>query len=124
MKNELRVVWERYVASWRVQSVAERREIFSTCLAPECVYTDPLMQATGWNELSGYMMSFQKQLPGAYFVTEQFFAHRGRSVARWKMVAGTGVSIGDGISYAEYDDLQRLRVMTGFFEPPGGDQHA
>ena len=124
MKNELRAVWERYVASWKVTSPAEKREIYATCLAPSCVYTDPLTQTRGWDELDQYMASFHQQLPGGHFVTEQFLAHHGRSVARWKMLSGEGLPVGEGLSYAEYDDQQRLVAMTGFFETPGSPQPA
>jgi hypothetical protein len=124
MKDELRAAWERYVASWKVASTSQKRELFPMCLAPDCVYTDPLTHATGWDELATYMAAFQEQLPGAYFVTEEFLAHHGRSVARWKMVDAAGISIGEGISYAEYDEQRRLKVMTGFFEPPGSAQRA
>lgn len=119
MNNELRDVWERYVGSWKVSSVAEKREIFPTCLSPACVYTDPLTKARGWDELTAYMVGFHEQIPGAHFVTEQFLSHDRRSVARWKMLSGDGTAIGEGISYAEYDAEQRLVTMTGFFEPPG-----
>lgn len=124
MNNELRAVWERYVASWKVASLAEKREIYPTCLAPDCVYADPLIEARGWHELEQYMVSFHQQIPGGHFVTEQFFAHRGRSVARWTMLSGEGLPLGEGISYAEYDDQQRLVVMTGFFETPGSKPKA
>ncbi len=119
MTNELKTVWECYVNSWKVVSPAEKWAIFATCLTPECVYTDPLTQAKGWDELSQYMLGFHEQIPGAHFVTEQFWAHHGRSVARWKMLNGAGLPLGEGISYAEYDQQQRLVTMTGFFDTPG-----
>jgi hypothetical protein len=118
MNNGLRDVWERYVGSWKADSPAEKHEIFQTCLSTSCVYRDPLTQAKGWDELAAYMAGFHEQIPGGHFVTEQFFAHHGRSVARWKMLNGAGIPMGDGISYAEYDEQQRLVSVTGFFEPP------
>ena len=124
MNNELKAVWERYVASWKVTSPAEKRQIYATCLAPACIYSDPLTQARGWDELDQYMASFHQQIPGGHFVTEQFFAHHGRSVARWKMLSGEGLPLGEGISYAEYDEQHRLVAMTGFFETPGSQPAA
>jgi len=120
MSNALRDVWERYVGSWKAASTAEKRAIYPTCLAPDCVYTDPLTQTKGWDELGAYMAAFHQQIPGGHFVTEQFFAHHGRSVARWRMASGDGTPLGEGISYAEYDEQNRLVAMTGFFEPPPG----
>ena len=124
MNNALQAVWERYVRSWQVTSIAEKREIYSTCLAPDCVYTDPLLQAKGWDELGAYMAAFHEQIPGGHFVTQQFLAHHQRSVARWKMANGDGATLGEGISYAEYDEQHRLVTMTGFFATPGSPQQA
>ena len=120
MNDDLRDVWERYVRSWKVAAVAEKREMFRSCLAPACVYTDPLTQAKGWDELAAYMVGFHEQIPGGHFVTEQFLAYDRRSVARWKMLNGAGAAVSEGISYAEYDERHRLVTMTGFFETPGG----
>lgn len=118
MNNDLKTVWERYVASWQAGTVAEKRARFAECLAPDCVYTDPLARTQGWDELLGYMASFHEQVPGGHFVTEYFLAHHGRSIARWKMLNGAGAEIGSGISYGEYDAQHRLVAMTGFFETP------
>jgi len=111
-----KAVWERYVASWKVESVPEKRALFSTCLARECTYTDPLQVAQGWDALLLYMTEFQKQVPGGYFVTEYFAAHHQKSIAEWKMLSADAVQIGKGTSYAEYDAQGLLVEMTGFFE--------
>lgn len=120
MSNDLETVWERYVSTWKLTSIAEKHELFSTCLSRECVYTDPLTLARGWQELLDYMVQFHAQVPGAYFVTQQFLTHHRCSVARWKMVSAEGLTLDEGISYAEYDDAGRLRNVTGFFTPPAG----
>ena len=119
MSNDLKAVWERYVDTWKAGTEAEKRARFAECLAPECVYTDPLAHAKGWDELIAYMASFHEQVPGGHFVTEYFLAHHGRSIARWKMLNASGAEIGNGTSYGEYDAQQRLVAMTGFFETPG-----
>jgi hypothetical protein len=100
MNEEKRTVWERYVASWKAVSAEEKRALFARCVAERCTYTDPLVRTTGWD------------------ATEQFLAHHGASVARWRMLNAAEVPVGEGISYAEYDDEGRLMRMTGFFETP------
>ena len=119
MSNDLEAVWESYVSAWKATLVADKREFFSTCLAPDCVYTDPLTLARGWHELLEYMVGFHAQLPGVYFVTQQFLSHPRRSVARWKMVNAEKLTLDEGISYAEYDDAGRLSNIIGFFTPRG-----
>jgi hypothetical protein len=113
------VVWERYVASWRAEAASEKRALFDRCLAPGCVYTDPITQARGWDALLAYMTEFHRQIPGGHFVTRQFIAHHGRSLARWSMRNAGGEEVGEGASYGEYDGKNGLLVaMTGFFEAP------
>jgi len=119
MSNDLEAVWENYVSTWKSSLISEKRALFATCLAPDSVYTDPLILARGWQELLDYMVQFHEQVPGAYFVTQQFLAHHRCSVARWKMLNAEGLTLDEGISYAEYDDAGRLRNVTGFFTPPG-----
>ena len=124
MDHDLRTVWETYVSAWKVETSAEKAAILATCLMPSCVYTDPLTQAEGWDELVSYMLSFHQQVPGGHFVTEYFLAHHGRSIARWKMLNGEGQLLGEGTSYGEYDAQRRLVAMTGFFEAHGASSAA
>lgn len=120
MDTDFKVVWERYVASWNTQSPEQRHALYASCLSPACVYTDPLIVAKGWEELARYALDFQRQFPGATFTTERFFSHHGQSAARWTLRDGRGAALGDGVSFAEYDERGMLVKMTGFFDtaPP------
>ena len=117
--QDLRTIWETYVSAWKPQPEPDKRAIFARCLSPECVYTDPLTQARGWNELATYMASFHENAPGAHFVTRRFLAHHRHSIAHWAMVGEDGTALGEGSSYGEYDAEGRLLTMTGFFDVPG-----
>lgn len=118
MSAEYRTTWETYVASWKALSTDEKRALFERCLAPRCIYTDPLTRAENWDELLRYMLDFHRQVPGGHFVTTQFVAHHDRCMASWSMRNGEGTSIGEGVSFGQYDDTGRLTNMTGFFATP------
>ncbi len=118
MSNSLENVWEQYVATWKTTSAKEKASLAKQCLEDSCVYTDPLERTEGHEALIGYMMEFQKQVPGGHFVTTYFLAHHNKSIAKWNMVNGEGDVLGDGISYGEYNDDNRLVAMTGFFQAP------
>lgn len=118
--SEHEKIWETYVASWRATCPDEKRAAYARSLSPECVYTDPLMQARGWDELLAYMQSFHEQLPGAHFVTKEFEAHHDRSLAKWEMRDANEKVLGEGVSYGEYAPDGKLRSMTGFFDTPEG----
>lgn len=118
MTKDRRTTWEGYVESWRATSMQEKRRLFEQCLSPNCVYIDPLARTRGWDELAAYMTEFHRQVPGGHFVTEQFITHHGKAMARWQMLNGDGVAMGEGVSYAEYDEAGRLTTMAAFFETP------
>ena len=123
--TELETTWETYVASWKSVSVDDTRALFEKSLSPDCVYSDPLTQTRGWDELLAYMREFHQQIPGGHFVTLEFMAHHNRSIARWEMrdagdgVLGDGV-LGAGVSYGEYDEHGKLVSMAGFYPTPEG----
>ena len=118
--NSYRNIWETYTKSWSVADASRRLQLFEQCLNPNCVYTDPVTQATGYGPLSGYMSELHKNVPGVGFVTTDFKSHHDRSLTHWNMVDGKGNILSQGVSYGMYGTDGRLTQMTGFFELPGG----
>ncbi len=119
MNQTAEQIWALYSSSWKCTDAAERQAIFAQSLAPDCRYTDPLAQTTGWDGLAGYMAAFHEQVPGGHFEITHFQAHNQRSIAKWNLVDGSGAVLSDGISYGEYAEDGKLVSMNGFFEVPG-----
>lgn len=117
--NDMNTTWETYAASWKAETDADKQACFEQALAPDCVYSDPMTQARGWDELTAYMNQFHSQVPGGHFVTTEFMAHHGRSLAKWEMRDGNDTVLGDGVSYGEYNNDGKLLSMSGFFAVPG-----
>lgn len=109
-------VWQAYTDVW--QAGSDRRAVFEATLAPECIYTDPLVQARGYDELDAYVRDFQRQVPGGRFVTEQFAVHHDLGLVHWTMRDGAGQRLSGGTSFAEFAEDGRLQRMTGFFDVP------
>jgi len=116
MKAQLQKTWEIYIQSWKVTSEVEKRALFEQALAAENVYTDPMVQTTSWQALIEYMMDFNQQFQGCYFVLTDFMAHNNKSVARWNMVDVEERVLLEGISYGEYNAEGKLISETGFYE--------
>ena len=116
--NSHKNTWETYTKSWSLADPSKRSQLFEQCLNPNCVYTDPLMQATGYGQLSDYMSELHKNVPGVEFVTTDFKNHHDRSLTHWNMVDGKGNVLSQGASFGLYGIDGRLMQMTGFFEPP------
>lgn len=116
--NSHKNTWDTYTKSWSETDASKRLKLFEQCLSPDCAYTDPLTQATGYSPLSGYMSGLQKKVPGVRFVTTDFKDHHDQSLTHWNMVDGKGNVLAQGASYGRYGVDGRLKQMTGFFEPP------
>jgi len=117
--NTYKKTWETYTQSWSESDTSKRLELFGHCLTNDCVYTDPLMQTTGYEQLSEYMSELQRNIPGVSFVTTDFISHHGHSLAHWMMLDGNGNTLLQGASFGLYAVDGRLIQMTGFYEPPG-----
>lgn len=113
-----RTVWESYANIWKLEGAEAKRAACDGPLSPTCVYIDPLAHLSGWEALVTYMVEFHEQIPGGHFVTREFLAHHGRSLAHWNMVGGDGTVLGVGASFGEYAEDGKLITMNGFFEPP------
>ena len=120
-RNIQQHTWETYTCSWSETDIAKRLQLFKSSLSPDCVYTDPLIQTTGYDQLSGYMSELHKTVPGVRFVTTDFRHHHDRSLTHWNMVDGHGNIISQGVSYGLYGTDGRLVQMTGFFALPSGN---
>ena len=118
--SDFKLIWETYTSAWKVETVEQKLEIFKHCLAQDAIYTDPLAQTHGWDELTAYMLEFHQQIAGGYFETNYFLAHHDKSIAKWDMKAANGTIIGEGISYGQYNANGKLVAMTGFYETPEG----
>ena len=118
MSQQIKETWESYASSWRAESATEKRAIFTTCMDTSCVYNDPLAKTQGWDALIDYMLDFHKQIPGGHFVTTYFLTHNNKSIAKWDMKNAENNTVGDGISYGEYNNDGKLISMTGFFDTP------
>ena len=101
--NAYKNTWDNYTKSWSETDVAKRLQLFEQCLSPDCVYTDPIMQATGYAQLSGYISELQKNVPGVRFMTTDFKNRHDRSLTHWNMVDGNGNVLSQGASYGMYE---------------------
>ena len=108
--------WETYTSAWKAQHADDKRVLIEASLAPTCTYQDPLVTASGWDEVIAYMANFHQHVPGGHFATRRFRFHHGHSVAQWDMLDGQGRVIGDGVSVANYNEAGQLVTVRGFFD--------
>lgn len=114
--NSRQNTWETYTRSWSEIDEPRRLRLFEQSLSPDCVYIDPLVQTTGYKQLSGYMSELHKNVPGVRFVTTDFQNHHDRSLTHWNMLDIDGNVLSRGASYGLYGADGRLLQMTGFYQ--------
>jgi hypothetical protein len=105
-----------YGLSWSETDPVERLKLYQRCLSPNCVYTDPNVQLTGYEALSAYVAELQLNVPGVAFVATNLKLHHGRCLMHWNMVDGSGAVIAPGASYLLFGADGRFLQMNGFFD--------
>ena len=115
MSETNRAMWDRYSEAWKEPTREKKLAALRASVIPSCTYRDPSAIVEGHDALVEHMLTFHQQVPGGWFDTQSFLTHHGRSLATWNMMSAEGQVIGNGMSYAEYDDRGLLVAMTGFF---------
>jgi SnoaL-like domain len=113
-----KTIWDIYTAAWSEPSPAKRTALFEQSLDPQCVYTDPTVQANGYGPLSDYMAQLRSNIPGIRFVTTDFSFHNEHILTHWQMLDGKSQMLAQGSSYGKYGANGRVTQMTIFFAEP------
>ena len=120
MQNEEKsATWSTYQKAWSDVSASERQDLLNRSVSADCVYTDPLVQCTGREELIAYIRQFRQSMPGGSFKNQKFVEHHGESLAEWTLYDAGGAAPQSGASHARFGEDGRITRVTGFFDIPG-----
>jgi hypothetical protein len=114
-ERSMRATWERWLNIWSARDDVQRSLLLPGCVAPDAVYTDPLVLAEGYEEIAVMISGFQKQVPGGSFVTKSFIQHHDQALATWMMIDANGIDLNPGSSYVRAADADHFLRMSGFF---------
>ncbi|MBT2542667.1 nuclear transport factor 2 family protein [Streptomyces sp. ISL-44] len=114
-------LWRRYAATWSA-SADVRAGALAGCVSVEVRYCDPNVSIEGSAALSDYMDAFHESVPGGRFDILTVLAHHDRTIARWALLSADGIVLQTGTSAARTDGASRFAAITGFFDPPLGDE--
>ncbi len=59
--NSPKSIWDTYTKSWSEPGQSKRLALFEQCLSPDCVYTDPLIQASGYQQFRVHVGTSEKR---------------------------------------------------------------
>jgi len=111
---------DTYLEMWNETDVTRRAGLIAEAWAPEGKYCDPLLQASGHEELSAIAAVTQQQFPNHCFVrTTGIDAHHEFVRFGWQLVGPDGALVVTGVDVGIVNAAGKLTRIVGFFgEPP------
>ena len=108
---------DTYLAMWNETDPGRRAELIERAWATSGSYVDPLLEASGYDELSAMVDGVHQQFPGYRFRRQSGVDIHHDSHARfaWDLAGEDGTVAVAGIDIAELTPDGRLQRITGFF---------
>ena len=115
--NATQILIERYLKSWNETDPLRRRVLIEEIYAEHAVYTDPMVQARGWEALDATIAAVQSMFPGHVFqLAGPVDAHHDMARFHWHLLApGADEPLVIGFDVAQLDD-GRIRQVLGFLD--------
>lgn len=115
--NATQILIERYLKSWNETDPLRRRVLIEEIYAEHAVYTDPMVQARGWEALDATIATVQSMFPGHVFqLAGPVDAHHDMARFHWHLLApGADEPLVIGFDVAQLDD-GRIRQVLGFLD--------
>lgn len=109
---------DRYLAAWNATDAGARRAALEAAWTPDCRFTDPMADTTGYDELTAFMEGVQAQFTGHRFVlSSNVDAHHDLVRLTWDLVGPDGAVAAVGHDTLTLAADGRVRTVTGFFGP-------
>ena len=103
-----------YIAAWNEKDEAKRRQLIDQCWADAGIYTDPMSDVKGKDELFATIAGFHGQMPDAAInLTSAIDEHHGRIRFGWKLVNGPQPMEGIDVGIITSDG--KLASIIGFW---------
>jgi hypothetical protein len=110
---------DTYLSMWNEPDRAVRAEIVRTAWAADGAYWDPLLEASGHDEMVAMVDAVQAQFPGQAFRRTTGVDHHHELVRfGWELAAPDGTITVTGVDVGVLGDDGRLTRIAGFFGDP------
>jgi hypothetical protein len=121
--DDLTTTVDTYLAMWNETDAERRAELIRAAWTDDARYADPLLEASGHDELRAMVDSVQAQFPGQQFCrTTGVDAHHHHVRFGWQLEAPDGTVTVAGIDVGTVARDGRLQSVVGFFgDPPARD---
>ena len=115
--NHVHTLVQRYINGWNETDSLRRRALIEETYAEHAVYTEPMIDARGWEAIDATIAAVQNMFPGHQFsVAGEVDAHHEMLRFHWHLVApGTDEPLVIGFDVATLED-GRIRQVYGFLD--------
>ncbi len=113
----LQTLWKTYQHAWSEVSPEQRLRMLQASVAQDVTFTSPDSDEQGIDQLVATIITFQEQLPGAYFRSTTLRQQHGQLFSAWTMFDRDDAPLVNGHSYARFDGQGgRLTFLAGFWK--------
>ncbi|MEO5737464.1 MAG: nuclear transport factor 2 family protein, partial [Variovorax sp.] len=106
----------RYIALWNETDAARRQQMLEAGWAPDALYVDPVMQASGRDEISALVGAVHQRYPGFRFaLTGKADAHGDHVRFSWTLGPSGAADLIQGTDFAQLE-AGKLQSVTGFLD--------
>ena len=108
---------DTYLRSWNETDPLRRRTLIEDVYAEHATYTDPMVQARGWEAIDATIAAVQDMFPGHVFrLASDVDAHHDLVRVRWQLATPDAAEpLVIGFDVAELDE-GRIRRVHGFLD--------
>jgi len=108
---------ERYLQIWNTTEAGERRQAIEQVWSGQATYTDPLVSATGHEEIDAVIAAVQAQFPGYEFrLAGPVDAHHDQARFGWELAQPGAEALVVGFDVATRDADGRIDTVLGFLD--------
>ena len=115
--NQVHDIVDRYIQSWNETDPLRRRALIEELYTEHAVYTDPMIQAKGWEAIDATIVAVQAMFPNHTFrIGSPVDAHHDMARFHWHLDAPSGgepLVIGFDVATL---DQGRIRQVFGFLD--------
>lgn len=106
-----------YLDTWNTTDSAARRVALEEFWSPQAVYSDPLVEARGLDELDAAIAAVHQQFPGFVFTPiGDTDAHHDHARFRWGLGPVGERPLVEGFDVLSLDDAGRILTVVGFLD--------
>lgn len=118
-KDNLQQTYNSYLGAYSDIEPTERERLLRQSVTDDIISVSPDGESRGFGNLVEHIEQFQKQKPGAYFMSNKLIAHRDQFLSEWTMFSKDGSPAATAHTYGRFNEQGLLTYLIGFFEPVG-----